>query len=348
MDIKQKYTRNRKKIGTGTNFSAKNRTSPIFFLVGPTAVGKTEVSVKLAGMINAEVISCDSMQVYKDMDIISQKPSSLKQKQAPHHMIDIISPSQNFNVANYRKKALKIIKDIHKKGKIPLLVGGSALYMKVLIDGLFPSPKPDLKLRGRLKKESEFNEKDYLYKRLKRIDPETAGILHPNDTRRIIRALEVYFKTGIPMSELKKKTEGLKKNYNIKVFCLNRPREQLYDRINKRIDRMFKQGIIAECKRLKDRKLSLSASQVLGCKEIFAYLDKKCTKVEVKQILKRNTRRFAKRQLSWFRNEPDISWIDINNNEGSKETAERIVSLFRLCRNDSRIKTYCRFPLSRE
>ena len=303
-------------------YTHKNK--QIIFLVGPTAVGKTAVSIKLAKEIYAEIISCDSMQVYKGMDIISQKPTSLKQKQVPHHMIDIISPSQNFNVADYRKMALKIIKNIHKKDKAPLLVGGSALYMKVLIDGLFPSPKPDLRLRKRLKKEAEFKEKEYLYKRLKRIDPETAGMLHPNDTRRIIRALEVYFKTGIPMSELKKKTKGLKKNYNIKIFCLNRPREKLYDRINKRIDRMFKQGIIGECKRLKNKRLSLSASQILGCKEIFAYLDKKCTKQEAKQILKRNTRRFAKRQLSWFRNEPGISWIDINNNEGPKEIAERI------------------------
>jgi len=208
-------------------------------------------------------------------------------------------------------------------------VGGTGLYMKVLVVGFFPSPGSDLKLRERLKKEAEFKEKGYLYKRLKKIDPETSKILHPNDTRRIIRALEVYLKTHITMSELKKRTKGLGKDYTVKIFCLNRPREQLYDRINRRIDKMFKQGVIAECKRLKNKRLSLSASQVLGCKEIFAYLDKRCTKQEAKQILKRNTRRFAKRQLSWFRNEPGISWIDIDNNEGPKEIAERIASLLR-------------------
>lgn len=296
----------------------------IIFLVGPTAVGKTKVAIELAELIDAEIISCDSMQVYKGIDIISQKPAHLEQKKISHHIIDVISPTRNFNVADYRKRALKIIENLHKKGKIPLLVGGTALYMRILIDGLFPSQKPDLKLRERLKKDAESKEKGYLYKRLKRIDPETAKILHPNDTRRIIRALEVYQKSGVVMSELKKKTKGLSEDYDIKIFCLNRPREQLYDRINKRVDRMFRQGAIEECRGLKNMKLSLSASQVLGCKEIFSYLDKKCTKLQAKQILKRNTRRFAKRQLSWFRNEPGINWIDISDNISSKKIAERI------------------------
>ena len=298
----------------------------IIFLVGPTGVGKTEVAIKLAKGINAEIISCDSMQVYKGIDIISQKPTPRQQKQISHHMIDIIPVTQNFNVADYRKKALKIIKKIHKKKKAPLLVGGTALYMRILIDGLFPSPEPDLRLRERLKKDAEFKEKCYLHKRLKTIDPETAGMLHPNDTRRIIRALEVYYKSGVAMSELKKKTKGLSKGYDVRIFCLSRPREKLYDRINKRVDKMFKQGAIGECKGLKNKRLSLSASQILGCKEIFAYLDKKCGITDAKETLKRNTRRFAKRQLSWFRNEPRINRVDINDNESPKEIAERIKS----------------------
>ncbi len=328
MDTKRESIR--KKLGQASIFngrSRKNKRLPLIFLVGPTGVGKTEVAIKLAKEIDAEIISCDSMQVYKGIDIISQKPTPRQQKQIPHHMIDVVAVTQNFNVADYRKKALKIIKNIHKKKKTPLLVGGSALYMRILIDGLFPSPEPDLKLRERLKKDSEFKEKGYLYKRLKAIDPETAKMLHPNDTRRIIRALEVYEKSGVTMSELKKKTRGLDKSYDIKIFCLNRARERLYEMINKRVDKMFRQGAIGECKGLKNKRLSLSASQVLGCKEIFAYLDKKCNRTEAKEMLKRNTRRFAKRQLSWFRNEPRINWVDINDNESPKVIAERIASL---------------------
>lgn len=294
--------------------------------MGPTAVGKTDVAIKLAKKINAEIISCDSMQVYKGMDIISQKPTKSQQKQVVHHMIDIITPAKDFNVARYRKMSLKIIRDIHKKEKTPLFVGGTALYMKALIDGLFPSPKPDFKLREKIRKEAQFKERNYLYKKLERIDPKTAQVLHPNDTRRIIRALEVFYKTGITMSQLKKKTKGLGKKYNIKIFCLNRQREKLYERINKRIDRMFGQGIIAECKRLENQKLSLTASQVLGCKEIFVYLDRKCTVSEAKEIFKKNTRRFAKRQLSWFRNDSRIIWVDIGDNETPGGIAERITA----------------------
>lgn len=303
-------------------------TVPIFFLVGPTAVGKTEISLELAKAINAEIISCDSMQVYRKIDIISQKPTKLQLKKVPHHMIGVVSPSENFSVADYRKKALKEIKAIYKKGKIPLLVGGTGLYMKVLIDGLFPSPKPDLKLRERLKKEAEVKAevegKDYLYKKLQKIDPETAAMLHPNDARRIIRALEIYKKTGSTMSQLKKKTKGLGSDYCVRIFSLNRQREELYDRINKRVEKMFKSGAVEECRRLKGIKLSLSASQILGCKEIFAYLDNKCTKQEVMEALKQNTRRFAKRQLSWFRNEPRAEVFDIKVSESARQTAKAL------------------------
>jgi len=318
MDTEQKYTL-KNKIKNG---------STIFFLVGPTAVGKTEVAIELAKMINAEIISCDSMQVYKGIDIISQKVTRRQRKEILHHMIDIISPSKNFNAADYRKKALKIIKQIHKKGKTPLVVGGTAFYMKALIDGLFPSAKPDLELRERLKKEAEVKaeaeEKDYLYKKLQTTDPETAKIIHPNDAKRIIRALEVCIKNNAPMSELKKKTKGLTNDYDVKIFCLNRPREELYDRINKRTEKMFKAGAIAECARLKNKRLSLTASQILGCKEIFTYLDKKCTKTEAIENLKQNTRRFAKRQLSWFRNDERIKWVEVSDNKTAKEIAERL------------------------
>lgn len=282
----------------------------IIFLVGPTAVGKTEVSLRLARLINAEIISCDSMQVYRGMDIGTQKPTPLQQKSIPHHMTDIISPTRNFSAAEFRRRALNYIKKIHQKRKIPLLVGGTALYMKALVDGLFPSPPADRTLRVKLLRQEELNGKSFLYKQLLKVDPYTARKLHPNDTRRIIRALEVYVKTNTPMSELKKKTRGLTDRYRVKIFALNRNRQDLYRRIEARVDRMFKQGFTKECRRLKRKSLSMTARQALGYKEAFAYLNGEISLEQAKELIKKNTRHFAKRQLSWFRNDNRIIWID--------------------------------------
>jgi len=295
----------------------------IIFLVGPTAIGKSEVSLHLAKLLNAEIISCDSMQVYKGMDIGTQKVSLSDRKKAPHHLIDVISPSRIFSVADFRKKALSCIEKIHKKNKQVLFVGGTALYMKALVDGLFPSPEADKRLRKQLLSSEKKNYKGFLHKKLKKVDSKTAKLLHPNDTRRIIRALEIYINTNIPMSELKKKTKGLKDNYNIKIFCLNQDRDTLYENINKRVDRMFRRGLLAECKRLKIKRLSSTAGQALGYKEVFAYLNKKSSLSDAKELIKRSTRNFAKRQLSWFRNDKRIIMIDIDN-KAKKEIIEII------------------------
>jgi len=300
----------------------------ILFLVGPTAVGKTEASLHLAKLIKAEIISCDSMQVYKGMDIGTQKPTRAQQRKIPHHMIDIIAPSRNFSVSEFRKKALDYIKKIHRKRKIPLFVGGTALYMKVLIDGLFPSPPTDRALRSSLLKEEKLNGAGSLYKMLLKVDQKTANLLHPNDTRRIIRALEIYMKTGSPMSELKKKTKGLEGLYNIKIFCLNRNRGSLYRRIEARVDKIFRDGLIRECRRLKKRRLSTTARQGLGYKEVFDYLDSKATLRDTRKLIKKRTRNFAKRQLSWFRNDKRIVWIDIDRKRAEK-IAEIIAELIK-------------------
>ena len=282
----------------------------IIFLVGPTAVGKTRASIYLAKLLNAEIISCDSMQVYKGMDIGTQKPSKKELKAVRHHMVGMVTPSKNFSAAAFRKKAASCIRGIIKKKKTPLFVGGTGLYMKILIDGLFPSPKADMKLRAKLSKQEELNGRGFLHKRLSEIDPDTAKILHPHDTRRVIRALEIYYKTKKTMSELKKNTKGLSDKYDVKIFALNRDRDELYKRINMRVDAMFKQGFVAECKRLKKKKLSLTASQALGYKEIFDYLDGKISLKDAKDLIKQQTRNYAKRQLSWFRNDERVIWID--------------------------------------
>lgn len=295
----------------------------IIFLAGPTAVGKTEVSLQLARLINAEIISCDSMQVYKGMDIGTQKPTPSQQKTVPHHMIDIISPTRNFSVAGFRRRALDYINKIHRKGKTPLFVGGTALYMKALIDGLFPSPPADRLLRKKLFRQEELNQKGFLYKQLLKVDPRAARKFHPNDTRRIIRALEVYIKTDTPMSESKKMTKGLTDRYNVKVFALNRNRQDLYRKIERRVDRMFKQGFIRECCLLKRKSISMTAQQALGYKEVFTHLNGEISLKEAKGLIKKNTRHFAKRQLSWFRNDKRVIWIDVDE-KTPKETAEVI------------------------
>ena len=295
----------------------------IIFLVGPTAVGKTAVSIHAAKILNAEIISCDSMQIYKGMDIGTQKPSPAQLSKIPHYMIDIIPPSRSFSVADFRKRALKCIKDIERKGKSVIFAGGTALYMKALVDGLFLSPSADYALRKKLLSEEAENGNGYLYKKLCNVDTETARILHPNDIRRIIRALEVYINTKVPISELKKTTKGLKEKYDIEIFCLNRDRGSLYRIIDKRVDLMFRKGLLAECRRLKDKKLSVTARQVLGYKEVFDYLDKKINLNDAKESIKKRTRNFAKRQLSWFRNDSRIEWIDIDNY--SPKQAARII-----------------------
>lgn len=284
----------------------------IIFLVGPTAVGKTAVSIYLAKMLNADIISCDSMQVYKGMDIGTGKPAPPRQREVAHYMIDLLSPVRNFSVADFRKRALDCIKVIEKKGKRVFFVGGTALYMRALIDGLFPSPPADRALRNRFLREEKAIGRGYLYKQLYRIDRSSAKLLHPNDTRRIIRALEVYTDTGIPMSELKKRTKGLKSEYNIRVFCLNRNRQELYSLIEARVDHMFKRGLLAECRRLKAKKLSMTARQALGYREIFDHLNGRVSLKYAKELIKKNTRNLAKRQLSWFRNDERIEWIDID------------------------------------
>jgi tRNA dimethylallyltransferase len=285
----------------------------IIFLVGPTAVGKTAISVHAAKILNAEIISCDSMQVYKDMDIGTQKPSPAQLSRITHHMIGVISPLKNFSVADFRKKALRCIKVIERKGKEPLFAGGTALYMKALVDGLFPAPPADYVLRKKLLDEEAKNSQGYLHKKLLKIDVETAKLLHPHDTRRIIRALEVYANTKLPMSELKKQTKGLKEQYNIRVFCLNRNRQDLYNIIDKRVDLMFRKGFIAECRKLKRKRLSMTARRALGYKEVFDFLDGRICLYEAKELIKKQTRNFAKRQLSWFRNDNRVEWVDIDD-----------------------------------
>ena len=286
------------------------RKPPVIAIVGPTASGKTRLAIRLAKKIKGEIISCDSMQVYKGMAVLSQAPAASEMKKVRHHLVGVLDPREEYNVASFRKRATKLIADILKRKKIPIIVGGSGLYVKALIDGLFPSPEADIKFRKKMADFADRYGNKRLYAKLAKIDPKAAANIHPNDRRRIIRALEIFHATCKTMTELKGETKGLKDIYDVRLLGLTMPREQLYERINERINRMLSEGAIAEIRRLKRKKLSKTAAMALGLREIGAYLDGACSLEAAKELLKRNTRRFAKRQWTWFRADRRIKWFD--------------------------------------
>jgi tRNA dimethylallyltransferase len=284
----------------------------ILVLVGPTAIGKTRLSIKLARRIGGEIISCDSMQAYKGMNILTQAPTSAERKKAIHHLTGFFNPSKEFNANLFRKLAAAKIKSILNRKKTPIIVGGSGLYVKALIDGLFPSPEADVNFRNKMQRFISVHGSSRLHEKLKKIDPEAAHNIHPNDARRIIRALEIHHSTGRTMTELKSRTKGLNNKYNIKIFGLMMPREKIYASINVRADKMLGQHVIDEVEKLKRKNLGKTAKAVLGFREIAGYLDGNYDLTAAKDMIKMNTRRFAKRQMTWFKADKRIKWFDIS------------------------------------
>jgi tRNA dimethylallyltransferase len=244
----------------------------VVFIVGPTAIGKTAFSIKCASRVNGEIISCDSMQVYRGMQVLSQAPGPAETKKIRHHLVKFLSPQKEFNVAAFRKKAVRLISNITKRKKTPIVVGGSGLYVKGLVDGLFPSPKADIRFRAKMYDYAARHGSARLYKKLAKVDPAAARLIHPNDARRIVRALEIWHSTGKTMTELKRKTKGLSEKYAIKIFALTAPRERIYFNIDNRVDRMLAGGAVDEVKKLLKKRLSKTAGAVLGLKEISSYL----------------------------------------------------------------------------
>jgi len=307
-----------------SKLKAKILKDRIIFIVGPTAVGKTEVAMELALKLNAEIISCDSMQIYKGMNVISSSPALRLRRKIPHHLISCIKPDKEYNVAKYRRSALKEIRQILIKNKTPLFVGGTGHYMSILIDGIFKAGPQNQKMRQELFKEAQKKGNMSLYERLTKIDPEAAAKIHPHDTKRIVRALEVFQTTGKPISELQKQRSGLQDKYDIRIFCLNMPADKLNKRIEARVDRMFDLGLVKEVKKLLKSKLSKTAAYAIGIRELKAYFDGLYNLEEAKALIKRNSRLYAKRQLTWFRKDKRIQWIDIDDQKKPKAVAERI------------------------
>jgi tRNA dimethylallyltransferase len=295
----------------------------VVFIVGPTAIGKTDLALNLAKKIKGEVMSCDSMQVYKGINVLSQAPTAQETKNIRYHLIRFLNPKEDFSAAQFRSKAEDLIENIIKRKKVPIVAGGSGLYVKALIDGLFSSPEADLKFRKSMYGFAERYGSKYLYKKLQSIDQEAARLIHKNDARRIIRALEIHHATGKTMTELKKGTKGIADNYNIKIFGLTAHRDIIYSNINIRVDEMVKAGALKEVKKICKKKLSKTARAMIGLKELSGFLKGECDLETAKELMKRNTRRFAKRQLTWFRADKRIKWFDVSK-LSKKEILEEI------------------------
>jgi len=312
----------------------KNPVTPDWLVVitGPTAVGKTDISIDVARQLDGEIVSCDSIQVYKYMDIGTAKPGVLERETVPHHLIDVVAPDEDFNVARFQELAEAAISDIASRGRIPVLVGGTGLYIKAVVDGfLFPWEGASPGIRESLEEEAAQKGQDVLYARLEEVDAEAAKKIHPNDTRRVIRALEVYVTTGRPISELWR--EGRRKKRarldRLVMVGLVRKRSELYERIDARCDKMIELGLVEETKELLEQGYSrtLTSGQALGYKEIVRYLKGECSIEEAVELIKRDTRRYAKRQLTWFRADPRMEWLDVGLFESEEEAARCILAL---------------------
>ncbi|MEN6325490.1 MAG: tRNA (adenosine(37)-N6)-dimethylallyltransferase MiaA [Syntrophomonas sp.] len=293
-------------------------------IVGPTAVGKTSTSIKVAQTINAEIISCDSMQIYKDMNIGTAKASPDEQAMVPHHLIDFVKPDEDFSVAQYQKIAKQLVCDLNAVDKVPLLVGGTGLYFQSLVDdyAFFPLESRQ-KVRDRLNQIIEDRGMDFVYKHLASIDPVYAAKISANDQKRIVRALEVYELTGESFSSQQRKREN---TYNLALVGLYLERPALYKRIDLRVDEMLKGGLIEEVQTLREQgyDLSLNSMQALGYKQVYNYLEGFISGEQMSEEIKRETRRYAKRQYTWFNKDKRIHWINVQEYPNDDELARKI------------------------
>ncbi|MSS64370.1 tRNA (adenosine(37)-N6)-dimethylallyltransferase MiaA [Lachnospiraceae bacterium WCA-693-APC-MOT-I] len=289
---------------------------PLIVLTGPTAVGKTELSIELAKLVNGEIISADSMQVYRHMDIGTAKITPEEMQGVKHYLIDVLNPDEEFNIVLFQTLAKQAMKEIYEKGKIPILVGGTGFYIQsVLYDIDFTKTQTDSTYRMELESLAKEKGAFYLHEQLQKIDPASAKKIHANNIKRVIRALEFYKLTGKKISEHNEKEQSKESPYNFAYFVLNQDRKVLYERIDKRVDNMVKHGLIQEVKSLYEKgyQKNLVSIQGLGYKEIISYLEGDCTLEEAVYILKRDTRHFAKRQITWFKREKEVIWVDKQN-----------------------------------
>lgn len=294
-------------------------------ITGPTAVGKTSASIELAKMIDGEIVSIDSRQLYKYLDIGTAKPTLREQKEIPHHLIDLFEPTKQVSAGEYRRLAVQTVGKIVNRGKTPIFVGGSGMYIKAITHGIFKESTSDQQIRNELQHEIEEKGNVTLYNHLMEIDPETAKKIHINDAKRITRALEIYKLTGKPPSE-HYKAQQPDPAFPTQLFVLHRDRAKTYARINQRVDQMISDGLIEETKDLLNNRYrdAMDELKTLGYQEVIQYLDGQVTLAEMTENLKMNTRRYAKRQLTWLRHQLDAQWIEIFDQDTAMNIAEKI------------------------
>ena len=296
----------------------------LIVITGPTASGKTEVSIKLAQAVGGEIVNADSMQVYKYMDIGTAKPTKEERKNIPHHLIDIIMPDENFSVAKYCEYAKQAIDDIHSRGKIPIMVGGTGLYVDSVVNNIqFTHIKPDIGYRQELEEKANTLGNKYLYSLLCEKDPQSAEKINAEDKKRIIRALEVYHSTGKTITWHNEQSISVPSPYNSILFAIDTDRAELYEKINRRVEVMFENGLAEEVKKLLDMGVNEEATsmQAIGYKETVEFLNGKTTMEQTVEKIKQSSRRYAKRQLTWFRRNDKIHWI--------KKDADEIIKAYK-------------------
>ena len=301
--------------------------SKVIIIVGPTCSGKTDLSINLAQNLSSEIISADSRQIYKCLNIGTAKPNKVQLALVKHHLIDTLNPDEDYNASLFENDSIKIINNLHSIDKIPIVVGGSGLYIKALVDGIFDSTTKDETLREKLLEDKKNYGNEYLYNQLLQIDKTTADKLLPQNWKRIIRAIEVYKITGRPIWELHNEYKR-ECSYNFYQFGLNWHRDKLYENIEKRVDEMINLGLVKEIENIikQGYNAQLNALNTVGYKEIISYLKREISLNRAIELIKRNTRRYAKRQLTWFRKDNRIKWFQIQNKNEIQEITTKIIN----------------------
>ncbi len=301
---------------------------PLVVLLGPTAVGKSRVGVQVARHLGTEVLTADSRQVYRGMDIGTDKPAADERHGIPHRLIDLAGPDELFNTGWYRRAALAEIDRLYAESRLPFVVGGTGLYIRTLVRGLCSAPPADPRVRAELMDVSKEQGRDRLHAELAKVDPTTAARLHPNDEAKVMRALEVYRLSGQPMSEVQRQHKFQDAPFSALLIGLQRPKEELYRRIEERIDWQLAHGMIQETRALLDRgyRREFGAMTGLGYRHVAAHVSGDCDYEEMVRLFKRDTRRFAKRQMTWFRKEPGVQWISMERDEPPEQTVRQIVA----------------------
>lgn len=304
------------------------RLKPLVVIVGPTAVGKSRVAVEVARRFDTEVLAADSCQVYCGMDLGTDKPIPAERQGIPHRLIDLIDPDEPFNAGLYRRHAVDAIEALYGRRQVPLVVGGTGLYVRALLRGLCEAPPADPTVRARLRRDAMEQGAERLYERLEAVDPVFASRLHPRDTSKVIRALEVHQLSGRPMSTFQEQHGFSERPYRTALIGLTRDRDALYRRIEERIDRQLNHGLVEETQGLlaKGYRRDSAAMKGLGYRQAAAFLAGEYDHTEMVRRFKRDTRHFAKRQMTWFRREPEIQWLQIEESEGAQETAARVTA----------------------